>query len=86
MWARQQKKVFLLCLRQGDEEREGGMEGEDEGHRRMKVKGEGGGEGIEKKSEKTLKILVGAVVPGEYSRQAADDLHGETTLGMLTGP
>lgn len=34
----------------------------------------------EKKSEKTLKILVGAVVPGEYSRQAADSLHGEMTL------
>lgn len=38
-----------------------------------------------KKSEKTLKILVGAVVPGEYSRQAAGSLRGEMALGMLTG-
>lgn len=47
----------------------------------------GGGEGgrKSKKSEKTLKILVGSVVPGEYSRQAAGSLLGEMTLGMLTG-
>lgn len=66
----------------------GGREGEEEGHWRMRVRGGGldGGEGEEKKrSEKTLKILVDAVVPGEYSRQAAGSLHGEMALGMLTG-
>lgn len=38
-----------------------------EGHWRMRVEG---GKKREEKSGKTLKILVGAIVPGEYSRQA----------------
>lgn len=41
------KKCILIVS--PSEERERGMEGEDKGHQRMKVKGEKGGEGKGKK-------------------------------------